>query len=168
MLWSTRRGTQLSWAPPWQLDWSAWFFRKRPLGACLFFWSPSVLKKWYVQFQKWTLTCQRCQTRVVLFVHQHISKYWLLTCVRVRAMGFTKSNKVVKTYIVVLLILATIYVFAVRGIFEGNYLSSLHFHITLTVFPLVEDPVSILPRRHRISDSLQSESSWRHSCSSMH
>ena len=29
------------------------------------------------------------------------SKYWLLTCVRVRAMGFTKSTKVVKTYIVV-------------------------------------------------------------------
>ena len=37
----------------------------------------------------------------VICAHTH----WLLTCVRVHAMGFTKSNKVVKTYIVVLLML---------------------------------------------------------------
>lgn len=116
LFWGTRRGAQLSWAPPWQLDRSACLFRKWPLGPCLFFWSSSVLKKGYVQSQKWTLTCQRCQTRVVLIVHQHISKHWLLICVRVHAMGFTKSNKVVKTYIVVLLILAAIYVFAVQEV----------------------------------------------------
>ena len=43
------------------------------------------MKKGYVQSQKWILTCQRCQTRAVLIVHQHISKHWLLICVRVRA-----------------------------------------------------------------------------------
>ena len=98
-MWGTRRGTgrgaQLSWALPWQLDWSAW-----------------------LTFQKWTLTSQRCQTRVVLIVHEHISKYWLLTYVRVHAMGFTKSNKAVKTYIdlVVLLMLPAIYIFAVQKV----------------------------------------------------
>ena len=51
-----------------------------------------------------------------IIVHTHISKYWLLTCVRVHAMGIMKSNKVVKTYIVVLLMLPAIYIFAVQEV----------------------------------------------------